>query len=209
MGSESGNVTIMALLFMGSLATALVLALETSCAYAQKTVYDNLLNIAREETFSAGFDMKLKSSDDPGLLICEKARDSLRANSYQGQIEMEFYEATPEEIEDANPAIDSADNVRVIVYRIRIGQPYRNVAAPALWLSDVTLTSEATASMCPYALHKTYRPEGIDGTTWRYAISAESEEVRVENTGARPEQSLAAELEEALKKPSELHDANQ
>lgn len=209
MSDESGNVTITALLFMGSLAMALVLALEASCAYAQKTVYDNLLNIAREETFSAGFDMQLKSSGDPGLLICSKVRDSLRANGYQGRIEMEFYEATPEEIENANPAIDSADNVRVIVYRIAIGRPYRNTVTPTLWLSDVMLASETTATMCPYALHKTFRPDDIDGAVWSYTVPADSSEIQVENAGAQLGQTLSEELARALKKPSEIHDANQ
>lgn len=209
MDDESGGVTITALLFMGSIAMALILALEASCAYAQKTAFDNLLSIAREETFSAGFDMQLKSSEDPGALICRKVRDCLRANGYQGKIDMELYEATPGEIEDANPAIDSADNVRVIVYGVSIEQPYRNVAAPALWFSGLTLTSKTTASMCPYSLHKTYRPDGIDGIAWRYSIPACSEEIQVDNAGSQLSQALEAELREALRKPSEIHEANQ
>ena len=209
MTDERGNVTIAALLFMGSLALALVLALEASCAYTQKTVYDNLLNIAREETFSAGFDMQLKSSDNPGELICQKLCDSLRANGYQGQVEMEFYEATPEEIEDANPAIDGADNVRVIVYRVGIKSPYTSIAAPAIWLPGVTLASEETASMCPYALHKTYRPEGIDGVVWRYTVPERSEEIITEDTGRRFTPVLETELNEAIKKPSEIYEDNQ
>lgn len=209
MGDESGNVTIAALLFMASLALALILALEASCAYAQKTAYDNLLNIAREETFSAGFDMQLKSSDDPGMLISEKLRDSLRSNGYQGQIEVEFYEATPGEIENANPVIDSADNVRVLVYRVEVQQPYKNVVAPALLFTEATLASETCASLCPYALHKTYRPDDVDAIAWHYSVPSGSEEVQVGDTKAQPSQSLSRELERALKKPTEIYEANQ
>lgn len=209
MGREEGNVTIAALLFMGSLAMALILALEASCAYAQKTLCDNLLNIAREETFSAGFDMQLKSSDDPGRLICEKLCGSLRANGYNGPIEMEFYEATEAEIERENPLVDSADNIRVIVYRTAIQRPYRNIAAPASWFSGVKLASETTATMCPYSLHKTYRPEDIEGKLWRYSIAQNSSSAQVEEDNSQPNGSLAAELQEALKKPTEIYEANQ
>ncbi len=205
---EDGNVTILTLLLTGSLAMALIIALEFACVYAQKLVYDNYLNIAREETFSAGFDMQLKSSDDPVGLIGDKLVEALRDNGYDGAAYIEYYEATRSQIEGANPGIDSAENVRVIAWCIRIETEYANVAAPAAWLGKILLSSETSASMCPYALHKTYRPSGIEGQVWECRVG-EGEDSVAPQRGGGISDALAATLDDALKKPTELFEANQ
>lgn len=208
---EDGNVTIMALLFISSLALALILALESACAYAQKTALDNCLNIAREETFAPGFDMQIKSSDDPGALITRKVTSSLRQNGYEGSIEIQFYEATEEEIEDRNPSIDHAENTRVLAYQVIAKQAYTNVVAPVAWFADSFLASTVTASLCPYSLHKTYRPDKVAGSVWSYKVGAGSgEEPDVaEEPEARMWQALRTTLNTALEKPTEIYNANQ
>lgn len=206
---ETGNVTIMTLLLMGSLAAALVIALEFACVYAQKLVLDNYLNIAREETFSAGFDMQLKSSSNPVQLISSKLVESLRSNGYNGEIDIEFYEATRKEIEQANPLIDSAENVRVLVYQARLEATHENVVAPAAWLSDILLSSATCASMCPYSLHKTYRPPGVEGQLWQCTAQADSSSVDIQSSAAQMPATLRAALDDGLKKPTELFEANQ
>lgn len=209
-GEEGGNVTIMALLFIGSLTLALILALESACAYAQKTALDNCLNIAREETFSPGFDMQIKSSDDPGGLIARKITGSLRQNGYEGAIEIQFYEATADEIEDSNPEIDSAENARVLVYQVIAKQAYANVVAPVEWFANTFLASSVTASLCPYSLHKTYRPDNVAGNVWSYEIAPGSSEAPEgeQDQSNQMWQALSSTLQSALAKPTEIYNAN-
>lgn len=209
--SEDGNVTIMALAFMGCLAFALILALETACAYAQKTALDNCLNIAREETFSPGFDMQIKSSSDPGGLIVRKIASSLRQNGYKGTVLVQFYEATESEIEDSNPLIDDASSTRVLVYQATAKQSYSNIAAPASLFASGFLTSTTTASLCPYSLHKTYRPDAIAGKLWEYEVCGQADEDSrpVEKEAGQMQAALRTTLRSALVRPTEIHNANQ
>lgn len=206
---EDGNVTILTLMLMMSLAAVLVIALEFACVYAQKLVLDNYLNIAREETFSAGFDMQLKSAEDPVRLINEKVVGSLRDNGYDGAIEIAFYEATRAQIEQANPMIDDAENVRVLAWQANIALEHQNVVAPAAWLSEILLASTTTASMCPYSLHKTYRPQGVDGQLWQCSTAAETRKTTIQNSDGQIPAALEATLSNALKKPTEIFEANQ
>ena len=208
--TEDGGVAVLSVMSMLTLALALIIALEFACLYAQKSAYDNDLNIAREETFSAGFDMQLKNSDDPGALICSKLVQSLRSNGYQGGITLWFYEATEEEIEDANPEIDSAQNVRSLAYQVLLNQDYEATIAPASWLADLVIANGTTASLCPYALHRTYKPDDIAGVLWRYEVPANS------TTSSKQSRPLAdatpgmtQAIEEALEKPTEIARANQ
>lgn len=168
---EEGSVTILALASMLALALALILAVEFACVYAQKSMFDNDLNVAREETFSAGFSMQLKNSDDPGGLLCANIVNSLRSNGYTGAITLWFYEATQEEIEASSIHIDNADSIRCIAYQIQLESSYRAVIAPSSWLAGLVVSNQTCASLCPYALHKTYRPNNNrDGFLWRYQV---------------------------------------
>lgn len=170
---ERGSVAILTLMSMLALALALIIALEFACVYAQKSVYDNDLNVAREETFSAGFSMQLKNSDDPAGLICTSIINSLRSNNYTGAITLWFYEASEEEIEASSPMIDSAVNMRCIAYQVQLQEPYETIMAPGSWLSGLSISNQTCAALCPYALHRTYRPsEERDGVLWRYSVAA-------------------------------------
>ena len=101
MRDEHGNITVFAAFFGMSMVMLLLIAVEFGCVYAVKSAYDNDLNVAREETLSAGFGMELKSSPDPGALLAQRVTQSLRRNGYGGEISFWFYEATAEEIEHA------------------------------------------------------------------------------------------------------------
>ncbi|MBS7406082.1 MAG: hypothetical protein KIG15_00310, partial [Coriobacteriales bacterium] len=116
MRDEHGNITVFAAFFGMSMVMLLLIAVEFGCVYAVKSAYDNDLNVAREETLSAGFGMELKSSPDPGALLARRVTQSLRRNGYGGEISFWFYEATAEEIEHACPLIDEATNVRAMAY---------------------------------------------------------------------------------------------
>ena len=208
MKNEEGSVAILTLMSMLVLALALVIAIEFACVYAQKSVYDNDLNVAREETFSSGFSMQLKNSDDPAGLICTSITNSLRSNNYSGAITLWFYEATEEEIEASSSMIDSAVNMRCIAYQVQLQDPYKTIVAPSNWLSQLSIANQTCAALCPYALHRTYRPDDErEGILWRYSIaenesSPSSSPQRFEKSEMTPHMQKA--LEESYTKAEEL-----
>lgn len=209
MTRERGSITVLAALAAMSLCLALAIAVEFGCAYAVKSAYDNDLNVAREETLSAGFSMQLKSSPDPGGLLAGKVASSLRRNGYLGPIEFWFYEATPEEIERSCPQIDDAANVRAMAYHVMLEAAYEGVVAPGALLGEVTVSSGITASLAPYALHRTFKPEGVAGKLWRFSIP---EGAAAASAQERPRSEMTPALEhavaEALEKPAEIYRAN-
>ena len=210
MRDEHGNITVFAAFFGMSMVMLLLIAVEFGCVYAVKSAYDNDLNVAREETLSAGFGMELKSSPDPGALLARRVTQSLRRNGYGGEISFWFYEATAEEIEHACPLIDEATNVRAMAYHVQLDKPYENVMAPRQLLDGVRISNGITASLAPYSLHRTYKPPGVAGRLWLYRTAAGSSTV---STQERPlgemSPALAQAVQVALEKPTEIYRANQ
>lgn len=209
MRREEGNVTVFTAFAAMGLALALGLAIEFGCVYAVKSAYDNDLNVAREETLSAGFSMQLKSSPDPGALLAGKVVSSLRRNGYQGSVDFWFYEATPEEIERACTQIDDASNVRAMAYHVVLESAYEIVMLPDALLGGVAVSNGITASLAPYALHRTYKPEDIAGRLWCFSIPAGAGGASAqERPLSEMSPALEAAVAEALEKPEEIYRAN-
>ncbi|MGN0073316.1 MAG: TadE/TadG family type IV pilus assembly protein [Coriobacteriales bacterium] len=209
MRDEGGNITVLTALMAMSLTLALALAVEFGCLYTVKSAFDNDLNVAREETLSAGCGMQLKSSPDPGGLLAEKVVSSLRRNGYQGGITFWFYEATPEQIERACPQIDDAANVRAMAYHVVLESAYESTMVPEALLGELNVSNGITAALAPYATHRTYKPEGIAGRLWRFSAPTASSALSVQErplTETTP--ALEAAVVQALEKPAEIYQAN-
>lgn len=206
MRREEGNITVLTAFASLSLALALALAVEFGCVYAVKSAFDNDLNIAREETLSAGFDMQLKSSSDPGGLLAEKVVSSLRRNGYQGAVSFWFYEATPEQIERTCPKVDETANLRAMAYHVVLETTYENVMLPEAILGELVISNSITAALAPYALHRTYKPEGVAGRLWRFSTPAASSATSAqERPLSEMSPALKAAVNEALEETEETY----
>ena len=91
--SESGAISILNVIIMLVLLIALGFAFELSAALDQQNAQTNDCSAARDATMASQNLLVAKNSDDPGLAIATAAVKSLRANGFNGEVEVWFYEA--------------------------------------------------------------------------------------------------------------------
>ena len=91
--SESGAINILNVIIMLVLLIALGFAFELSAALDQQNAQTNDCSAARDATMASQNLLVAKNSDDPGLAIATAAVKSLRANGFNGEVEVWFYEA--------------------------------------------------------------------------------------------------------------------
>ena len=207
--AQEGGVTAFVAIAMIPLMIALALAVEFACVYAQHCAFENDLNIAREETFSAGFELQLKNSSSPGELISSRLAASLRSNNYSGSIQVWFYEASAAEIAAACNNAKAPNCVRAMAYHVVAQRDYNTVMMPASWLSGLTVSNGTTAVFCPYAAHKTYQAAET-GVLTCYSFDADSQNMAI----TYPQRSQAAPamqqaVDHALSKAVQEFEENQ
>ena len=91
--SESGAISILNVIIMLVLLIALGFAFELSAALDQQNAQTNDCSAARDATMASQNLLVAKNSDDPGLAIATAAVKSLRANGFNGEVEVWFYDA--------------------------------------------------------------------------------------------------------------------
>lgn len=100
--SESGAISILNVIIMLVLLIALGFAFELSAALDQQNAQTNDCSAARDATMASQNLLVAKNSDDPGLAIATAAVKSLRANGFNGEVEVWFYEAPSSAVPRAN-----------------------------------------------------------------------------------------------------------
>ena len=88
--SESGAINILNVIIMLVLLIALGFAFELSAALDQQNAQTNDCSAARDATMASQNLLVAKNSDDPGLAIATAAVKSLRANGFNGEVEVWF-----------------------------------------------------------------------------------------------------------------------
>ena len=190
---EAGNGSVTVLMTMSAIAIALTLVLltELGCVMVMKSHYDNDLNAAREATMESGFQMELKSSDDPGYLVAQKLRDSLRANGYRGSATLAFEEMGGEEL-SARTSLSGEDELKVrpMAYQIVLSEPYTGVTpAGASWLANAAISTGIECGMCGYGAYGTFSAAGeagnerSEGCVWTVDCSDDGGWTRLSDDG--------------------------
>ena len=94
--SESGAINILNVIIMLITPHCTRLRIsELSAALDQQNAQTNDCSAARDATMASQNLLVAKNSDDPGLAIATAAVKSLRANGFNGEVEVWFYEAPP------------------------------------------------------------------------------------------------------------------
>ena len=176
-----GNVTVTALLVMVPLALIVALAASAGAVYVRWAALGHALDVARETTMSAGFEMMLKSSDDPGAMIADKLAGELRGAGVDDELTVWFVE---------EPATSLGDNVRAMAWYALVETGFGKDTL----MGEVSIPCSTSASIVPYAATQVYKPAVSDQVAV-YAYPAESSSGSKSQT---PRESMPPLLRDAL-----------
>lgn len=183
---EQGSVTLFAAMAATGIALLAAFVLCLAGLFVQKSALDNDLEVAREATLANGFQMEVKNSSEPGQLIAKRICESLRANGYEGEVFVQFYEASATDLAASDPSLSESDRdkVRALAYQVTVAQPPLRLAALGMY-EGISVKSGITCTMCPYGAHKTYKPQDDedvsnyhDGTLYLYTSAPDAQMTR-------------------------------
>ena len=148
--SESGAISILNVIIMLVLLIALGFAFELSAALDQQNSQTNDCSAARDATMASQNLLVAKNSDDPGLAIATAAVKSLRANGFNGEVEVWFYEA---------PSSAVPQSKRAWAWGIQTKSSLKGYFATySLGDFNIPIGAHVTAHAVPYTAGKAWRP---------------------------------------------------
>ena len=160
--SESGAINILNVIIMLVLLIALGFAFELSAALDQQNAQTNDCSAARDATMASQNLLVAKNSDDPGLAIATAAVKSLRANGFNGEVEVWFYEA---------PSSAVPQSKRAWAWGIQTKSSLKGYFATySLGDFNIPIGSHVTAHAVPYTAGKAWRP--ADSGNGKYSFKA-------------------------------------
>lgn len=163
--SESGAINILNVIIMLVLLIALGFAFELSAALDQQNAQTNDCSAARDATMASQNLLVAKNSDDPGLAIATAAVKSLRANGFNGEVEVWFYEATSSAVPQSK---------RAWAWGIQTKSSLKGYFATySLGDFNIPIGSHVTAHAVPYTAGKAWRP--ADSGNGKYSFKAGSD----------------------------------
>ena len=158
--SESGAINILNVIIMLVLLIALGFAFELSAALDQQNAQTNDCSAA---TMASQNLLVAKNSDDPGLAIATAAVKSLRANGFNGEVEVWFYEA---------PSSAVPQSKRAWAWGIQTKSSLKGYFATySLGDFDIPIGAHVTAHAVPYTAGKAWRP--ADSGNGKYTSTKE------------------------------------
>ena len=144
---------------------ALGFAFELSAALDQQNAQTNDCSAARDATMASQNLLVAKNSDDPGLAIATAAVKSLRANGFNGEVEVWFYEA---------PSSAVPQSKRAWAWGIQTKSSLKGYFATySLGDFNIPIGSHVTAHAVPYTAGKAWRP--ADSGNGKYSFKAGSD----------------------------------
>ena len=163
--SESGAISILNVIIMLVLLIALGFAFELSAALDQQNAQTTDCSAARDATMASQNLLVAKNSDDPGLAIATAAVKSLRANGFNGEVEVWFYEA---------PSSAVPQSKRAWAWGIQTKSSLKGYFATySLGDFNIPIGAHVTAHAVPYTAGKAWRP--ADSGNGKYSFKAGSD----------------------------------
>lgn len=143
--NNEGNVTVATFLIAIPVTLLIVAAIACSLVFVRWAILSSSLSAARETTMTAGFQMMLKNSNDPGKMVADKLATELRSAGVDDALTVWF-------IESGNPAL--GENTRALAYYAVVKTTY----GEGTLLGSLEIPCSTTASIVPYAATHVYKP---------------------------------------------------
>lgn len=183
--TDSGNITVTTVMVVIPLALLIVLALSAGAAYARWATLSSSLAAARETTMTAGFQMMLKSSSEPGRLIASKLASELRQAGVDDELTVWFAESQSASL---------GDTTRALAYYAILKTTY----GEGTLFGAIEIPCATTASIVPYAATRVYKPStGNAAEVYRFDESATEGTCAALTGGSLLPQPLSEALAEA------------
>ena len=182
---DAGNVTITTAFIVIPLSLLLVAALGCSILFTRWSMLSSQLAAARETTMTSGFQMMLKSSEEPGRLLAGKLAGELRRAGVDDELVVWFAESQDETL---------GDGARALAYYAVLTETYGEDTL----LGTLDIPCSTTASIIAYATEHVYRPSNNAAVqAYRFAYGSTTGVVTTLASGGQLPQPLVDALAES------------
>ena len=164
--SECGNVLAYGLFCTLLVILGLALVVDLGLAMATAIHQNSMMQVTREETQSTGNAFLVKNENRPLDALAQQITESLRAQGYDGQIDIDAYEPGPSETRNgtALPA-----NKRLIVYEIQLEGSSPALISQAAGLSEIPVDTSGDWYLTLYSNAEAWRSTTVP-VCQRYVI---------------------------------------
>ncbi len=142
---DAGNITVTCAFIVIPLSLLLVGAMCCSILFTRWSMLSSQLATARETTTTSGFQMMLKSSEEPGRLLAWKLAGELRRAGVDDELVVWFAESQDTTL---------GDGTRALAYYAILTETYGENTL----LGPLNIPCSITASIIAYATERVYRP---------------------------------------------------
>ena len=182
---DAGNITITTAFIVIPLSLLLVAALGCSILFTRWSMLSSQLAAARETTMTSGFQMMLKSSEEPGRLLAGKLAGELRRAGVDDELVVWFAESQDETL---------GDGARALAYYAVLTETYGEDTL----LGTLDIPCSTTASIIAYATEHVYRPSNNAAVqAYRFAYGSTTGVVTTLASGGQLPQPLVDALAES------------
>lgn len=156
LASEKGSVSALGVAMTLLLAAMLALAVDLGIAFATSIHQNSMMQIAREESQSTANGFLVKSAADPLAELSSQCIESIRAQGFDGKIEVDAWEAGAS-LSMGGKTLPS--NKRVIAYEIRLDGTSPAIFARMAGIESIPVSATGDWNLILYSNSASWRPQ--------------------------------------------------
>ncbi len=156
LASEKGSVSALGVAMTLLLAAMLALAVDLGIAFATSIHQNSMMQIAREESQSTANGFLVKSAADPLATLSSQCIESIRAQGFDGKIEVDAWEAAAS-LSMGGKTLPS--NKRVIAYEIRLDGTSPAIFARMAGIESIPVSATGDWNLILYSNSASWRPQ--------------------------------------------------
>lgn len=150
--TDAGSAIPLVVITLFVLFSVLAFCVDQGIAYAAKARQENVLDAMRTACMEPSVALTAKSSENPGEVLASRVVEAARAEGFEGQVSLWFYEV---------PAAQLTPAHRLWEVGLQVDQDVPTVLARGFGIASLPAASHRTMVVEPYAGERVWRPSWV------------------------------------------------